>query len=113
MRRTGRTTRMLVDAMKTALATREPVVIVFSSHTEIPHALMLLRDTYPYGTYNHPTKMFEFNGGRMYLTSMGNDIFVREQFRVRGTPKERTFVDHHVYEYLLHNWLEEMHKYDE
>lgn len=113
MRRSGRTTRMLVDAMKTAMAMREPVVVVFSSHTEIPHALMLLRDMYPYGTFSQQTKMFEFGGGRMYITSAGNDLFSTREFHMRGTPLERTFVDHHVYEYVLHHWLKEMHKYDE
>lgn len=108
LRQTGRTTRMLIDAIGHWKNTNDVVVIVVASYLHSKHIKESLRY---YSGFSYPKIIREFRFVYFRDCFITDDFHV-ESFALIGTPKYKVFFDHYALECKYSRILHEIHKYD-
>lgn len=108
LRQTGRTTRMLIDAIAHWKHTKDVVVIVVASLEHLKHIKESLRY---YAGFSFPKIIREFKFIHIKECIISEDFHV-ESYALIGIPRYKVFFDHYALERKYSRILHEVHKYD-
>lgn len=114
MRRSGRTTRMLLDAARAAKG-GQTVYIVSANYAHSEELAKRLRDLG--GVFNKKTMMIQIGNGLIVFISAGSESYTKfdwSELRPLGTQVQRSevFIDHYTIESRFARVLQELHRWD-
>lgn len=112
-RQSGRTTKMMLAALRRSVETGRSVICVVPSVEDVRPTIDFLASQHYGGLSNHKLCLFKTHGGAsVYIMPMRNQAVRLNTLHVSGYSDEDVFWDHDVVKQALNRILQEFHRYD-
>lgn len=112
-RRSGRSTKMMLAALRRSVETGKSVICVVPSIEDVKPSIDFLATQHYGGLSNHKLCLFSTHkGAKIFIMPMKNQAVRLQTLHVSGYSDEDVFWDHEVIRQAHNRILQEFHKYD-